>query len=259
MRTTSDRFAWFASCIFVTSACTFGTSGEDGRATFSYHSPSCLLGCDVTQAMMVGTNESLFATASTIPPVSVVSSAPHVVSPGVVTRTCCENSQDGSSCTTSGPGDSCQASETPSLTIDVSALAAGTSTLTLVQSDGTTFDGVTLTVAAPASLAVTCATNTGSGPIPSVLAPFTSCTLGWTATAANGNPLIASAGVTFTSSDPNVVAFETPFQTGQETTVAASQGLLASSSLFAVGPGNAVVTAAAGPIVTSSTVQVPSQ
>jgi hypothetical protein len=233
------------AAVALTSACSFSTStsGEDNHASFSYD--ACLFGCATTQAMMVGTEESIGVSGS-IPPVAVLSSDPSVVAIGQESRTCCR-ANDSSSCQTLAPTDACAPDMTARLSISVSALAAGTAKLRLVQSDGTTFDDVTLTVAEPVGLAVTCSSDGNNAPMPSTVTQ--SCFLGWTATDKGGNPLIATTGVTFTTSNANVVAFSGPSSLlGQPQivdTITPTQALFQSSSLMPTGPGDAIITVAA--------------
>lgn len=111
--------------LFFLTICSCSTSGDENHATFSYD--SCLLGCATTRAMMVGTEELIDVSASSIPPVTASSSVGGIIFASVKTTTA------------------------TTLSINVRALAAGTAKLMLVEADGTTFDDVTLTVAEPAS------------------------------------------------------------------------------------------------------------
>ena len=224
--------------------CSTQTSGQDNRATFSYN--ACLVGCPTTKAMMVGTQEAIGVSPSdnthsvAIPPVSVVSSAPNVISVGAVSRTCCAGGGSGA-CTTQPADVACtDPNASASLTLTVNALAAGSATISLQTDDGSTFDDVVLEASEPVGLAVTCDNNKPSG----TMAKGQSCTLGWSATDASGNALQSTTGVTFASSDANVVAFQSLL--GQPTASAqASQAILAGTSLVAEGSGDAVVTASA--------------
>jgi hypothetical protein len=226
--------------------CSTETSGADGKDEFSYQ--SCLLGCGMDKHMMVGTTEAISVSASNIPSVSIASSNGGIFEIGVTSRTCCE--QGGAqTCRTAGPSDTCEPNENASLSVTVSALAAGDADLQLVEG-GTVYDSVTLHVSEPVGLKVTCAENSNNNPVPSTMADGEQCVLGWSATDSGGNDLLATTGVTFTSSDVDVVAFlASPPLLGPPSTPVAtlqpSQALFQQATLSAQAQGNAVVTATA--------------
>ncbi len=91
--------------------------------------------------------------------------------------------------------------------------------------------------------------NNEDGPVPSTLTQ--PCFLGWSATDQNGNALMATTGVTFTSSNASVVAFMGPsdlvglHHAPLVGTITPSQVFLQRSSLMPVGAGDAVVTVSA--------------
>ncbi len=222
------------------------SSGEQHQVTFSYG--GCFFGCAVDQPMMLGTSERIDVKGSSIPAVGVRSSTPSILAVGDTSRTCCAPS---GTCRTLATSDACTADETPSLSVTVNALGEGSASLDLVGADDATFDAVTLTVARPAALAVTCNTK----PPPIQLASGSSCAVAWTATGADGKPLMASAGVTLKSSDAKVFELQA-FAGPLETEVASQQGFLAQTTLVPTGPGDATLTATAGAVSTTATVHV---
>ena len=222
------------------------SSGEQHQVTFSYG--ECFFGCAVDQPMMVGTSERIDVKGASIPAVSVHSSSTSVVAVADTSRTCCA---PNGSCRTLAASDACATDETPSLSLTVNALGEGAAELDLVGADGATFDSVTLTVARPAALALTCDTK----PPPILLASGGSCAVGWTATGADGKPLMASAGVTLKSSDAKV--FELQALAGPLLTeVESQQGFLAQTQVVATGSGDATLTATAGAVAATTTVHV---
>jgi hypothetical protein len=156
----------------------------------------------------------------------------------------------------------------------VNAVAAGSATLMLVAGDGTTFDAMNLTVAEPTTFTALCAPYGSTGashatfsetgpyaPLPTSMKPGAACVLGWTATDANGDDLMASTGVTFTSSDPTVLAFEdaTSFVSEQPATLGtlnAAKGNLNIDLMVATGSGQSTLVATARAITRTTSVAV---
>ena len=215
-------------------ACGSTTSGVEGDTQFFYD--VCLFPCGVSQPMMTGTEENITITGD-IPSVTV-DTTNHAVAfvAGAVTRMCCS----GSNCTGGNlfAQGTCPTGESTQLSLKVQARSAGTTMLTLT-SGGATFDSVQLTVSDAATLVVTCTEK----PVPASMTVTQDCALGWTARDSHNTQLMASSGVTFTSTDASVVAFQPPFSPVVGT-VNASQDLF-SWDLLAVGPGSATMTASA--------------
>ena len=239
------------------------TVGLEGNASFSFlgRAPSA----PTTKPMMVGTQETIAITGvmSTLPAVSAVSSAPTVVS--IAQVGCCNGVCDPSST------DACPA--TTAVDVLVNALAAGSATLMVLRGDGTTFDEVNLSVAEPTSLDVLCApfgetnsdpptfSTTGSPePIPASMTMGSACALTWTASDTTGDDLMASTGVTFTSSDAAVVAFEPidlfSVQPATLGMLEATQALGNVDLLVATGSGQSTIVATARAATQSASVQV---
>jgi hypothetical protein len=201
--------------------------------------------------MMAGTEETIEVSASSIPAVTVSSSAQNVVTVGSVIRTCCTQGSNGT-CRTLGATDACDASESPTLTVTVDAHASGTSNLSLVATDGSTFDFVPLAVAEAAAVDLACDEKPG----PLTLALNGSCALGWTATDASGNKLMATQGVTLLTSALIVVGFETFLSLTPVVSLQASQAFFATPTLVATGVGDATVFVIASGVSTQVGVHV---
>jgi len=223
----------------VLTACSFqlgsSTQGETGHARFDYG--SCLFGCKVDQAMMVGTSEviSVSSSSSSIPAVTVRSTDESVFTVGEATRECCTPN----ACRALTANIACNSGETATLSIPVVAVGAGSADLVLDQDAQTTFDSVTLSVAQPTSLAMTCGSSTTTDV---AIVRGTSCALGWKARDASGNVLMATTGVTMSISDATVADFSSGLLSTHESSITATQGLLG-SSLNARSVGGAVITA----------------
>lgn len=227
----------------VLTACSFqlgsSTPGTGGHAQFEY--ASCFFGCKVDQAMMVGTSETISvssSSSSSIPAVRPQSSDESVFSVGEATRECCT----ANACHTLTANTACASNETATLSIPIVANGAGSADLVLDRADDTgVFDSVTLTVAQPKSLAMSCGKSTSTDV---AIVQGTSCSLGWTARDASGNALMATTGVTMTISDPTVADFSSGLLSTHESSITATQGLLG-SSLNGLSVGGAVITATA--------------
>ncbi len=234
----------------VLAACTFhlgnSTAGADGHAQFAYS--SCFFGCSVDEPMMLGTEEHISVTASSIPGVSISSSSPDVVSVLGATRSCCTS--DGG-CRTADVATACAAGETTTLDMTVDALGIGTGTVSLVKEDQSVFDEVTLEVAKPHDIALTC--NNADGSITLVRAK--SCGVAWSVNDERGRALMASKGVTLTTSDVSVVALE-QLLSGPVATVEATQGFFLSPTIVGVHAGSATIGATSNGVVASMPVKV---
>jgi len=221
-------------CSFHLAPLGSSTVGETGHAEFSYS--ACFFGCKVDQAMMVGTSEMIRVKATSIPKVTLRSTDEATLSIGDATRECCV--PNGGACHDVHVSDDCASGEvSTSLSVFVVANAPGSAKLVLDQ-DGDTFDAVTLDVAQPASLTVSC----GSGTSKVALAATASCSLGWTARDASGNALMASTGVTMTTSDAKIADFQATILSADASSITAMQGMLG-STLTAHAPGDATVSA----------------
>lgn len=197
---------------------------------------------------MLGTEEHISVTASSIPGVSISSSSPDVVSAVTATRSCCPS--DGA-CRTADLATACASGETTTLDLTVDALGVGTATVSLVKDDQSVFDQVTLEVAKPHEINLTCDNADGS----ITLVRSKSCGVAWSVNDDSGRPLMASKGVTLTTSDVSVVALEQLFS-GPVATVEASQGFLVSPSIVGVHVGSATIDATASGVVASMPVKV---
>ena len=224
-------------CSLILTACTLGTStnGDSGKAKFEYG--SCLFGCEVGQAMMTGTAETIRVTASSIPPVTARSTDESVLAVGDATRECCA---PNASCRTVTSNTACNEGE--SVTLDVPVVAKGTGSAELVlDQDGTPFDSVMMKVAAPASLVLSCG-NPGS----IALHVGDLCGLSWVARDSSGDALMATTGVTVTTSDVTVASLSTGLLSSNESTITATQQLFFSSAVTARASGTATISANAG-------------
>jgi hypothetical protein len=176
----------FLLCSLMLTACSFqlgtSTNGDSGHAKFEYG--SCLFGCTVDQPMMNGTTESIRVVASVIPPVTVRSTDSTVFSVGEATRECCPAQ---GACQVLDASTACANGDSVSFNVPIIATGPGSAELVLDQGDGTRFDGVSLTVAQPKSLVVSCG-NAGSV----TLVNSTSCALSWTARDASGTALMST-------------------------------------------------------------------
>jgi hypothetical protein len=240
-----------------------------GQASFAFE--GTLPSTPTTKPMMVGTQEPIAVikaphAGAGLPALSVVSSAPNIVS--VAQVICCNGG-----CDLLAPSTTNACTATLTLQITVNAVAAGSATLMLVADDGTTFDEVNLTVAEPTSLTALCApygetetnpatfSTTGSPtPVPASMKLGAACALTWTATDASGDDLMASTGVTFTSSNPSVLAFESAesFVNKQATTgtLEAAQGASNIDLMVATGTGESTVVATARAMTLTTSVEV---
>jgi hypothetical protein len=228
------RFLGLCSLMML-AACQLGSSteGSSGKVSFDY--TACFFGCNLDAAMMTGTKETIRVTGSVIPAVSVRSSDETVMSVGAATRSCCAGS---GACRTLASTTPCNDGESVTLDVPVFANNTGSAQLVLDQG-GTPFDFVTLKVAAPQKIVLSC------GRLASIALPKSEqCALSWTASDADGNALVASSGVTATTSDPNVASLSNGFVTTNESKIAASQGFLG-SFVTANAVGQATITATA--------------
>ena len=214
------------------------TNGAHGNADFSYS--NCFLGCATTTPMMSNDEEDVSVTGSIPDGVSVESSAPSIVSVKSASRVCCPKDADAGTCRTIDLNGACESSETAQLTITVHAEATGSGDLVVKKSDGSVWDSATLSVEPARSLALACNT-----PGSVTLAKNASCTVTWKATDASGRGLMSSAGIRLTSSDPKVASFD-GFLSLDQGDIVATPELLGDVSIHAIGPGDAVVTAAGG-------------
>jgi len=227
------------ACSFHVGPLGTSTQGEHGTAQFAYD--ACLFGCKIDSAMMVGTSEIIRVTAIAIPPVEVRSSDDGAFSVSAATRHCC--TANAGACHDLPANEACAVDETTSsLSISVVANGAGNAELVLdAGQKAGVFDSIALDVAEPASLAVSCGTGVGDVS----LASTSSCSLGWTARAANGDVLMASTGVTMTTSDPKVADFRATILSANESSITALQGMLG-STLDAHSAGETTIQANAG-------------
>lgn len=235
-------------------ACSFHlggeTNGAHGNAEFSYS--NCFLGCTTTTPMMLGDEEDVTVTGSSLPAtVDVETSAPSVVSIKSVARQCCTSNADaGSGCRTIGVNDACAAGETASLIVTVHAPVAGSSELIVKKSDGSVWDSVTLSVENAASLALACNTS------PNVtLAVNGECPITWLATDASGKGLMSTGGIHLTTSDATVAAFS-GVATQNQSQIQATPQFLGNVTMKAVGAGDATVTGTGGGVTETLSVHV---
>jgi hypothetical protein len=246
---------FLAACIALaplTGGCAlhFGTSTSGSQNNVTFADTQCLFGCSVDQPMMLGTEESLTVRSSNeIPAVTIVSSDPSVLSVTDSSRSCCDaNSENCSTVETWAP---CPAGQkTTTLNVDLKTNAVGRADLVLHRADATLYDSVSIEVARAVTLDLSCANH----PAPTSLSLGQSCAIGWTAKDSQGRELLASSGVDLESSDGHVVGFEELFGAPTNSTQG-TQGLLG-TSLVAVGPGDATISASAGGAAASMTVHV---
>jgi len=234
-------------CSLSTMACTVisnpvGTPGELGNATFEY--TLCVLDCGLDHAMMHGTEESIGATAKTMPAVTVTSTAPGVVTVinATPTRTCCSSSAMGSSCRSIQATESCNANETTGIAIDAIAAAPGSAEIVLTAGDGTVFDRIAVGVADPASLEFS---TYSSG-----LSIGTSYGAAWTARDESGAKLMSTSGVHLVTSDASVVDFKRTLLSSNSSSVDA-EDVLFGTTYEPHAHGNATITATAQGVTTS--------
>ena len=220
-------------------ACTLGevTHGEKGNATFAYG--VCLSNCGLDMAMMHGTEELIEVKASTIPDVTVTSTAPDVVGVKSASRECCSSSVLGTSCRTLGSGESCTSTERIHMAINVVANASGAAEIVLTQSDGTVFDQVSMTVAEPATIELEGLKNDKL-----TLTRGTNLVAGWKARDAAGNELMATSGVQLSTSDASIVDFQSTWLSPRASTVDATSIVLG-TTIDPEGAGDAIITAKA--------------
>ncbi len=228
---------------FAVGACSFHLGGETngarGNAQFSYS--ECLLGCNTTTTMMLDDEEDVSVSGSIPDAVSVESSAPAIVSIAKASRECCTKDSDaGSTCRPIDLNGACASGETASLTVTVDAHAAGSAGLVVKMGDGSVWDSVTLSVEPAASLALACNT-----PGSVTLANGGACPVTWKAADAKGQPLMSSSGIRLTTSDPSVAVFN-GFLSLRQSEILATPLLMGGVSVFAVGTGDATVTATGG-------------
>jgi hypothetical protein len=223
-------------------ACHVGgeTNGAQHNAEFSYS--NCFLGCATTTPMMLGDEEDVSVSGSSLPAnVTLETSAVSVVSLGSAVRQCCTSSADaGTTCHDVGLNDACSAGDTQTLRITVDAVAVGSSDLVIKKPDGSVWDSVTLSVEKAASLDLACKTS------PDVtLAVNGSCPITWVAKDAGGRGLMSTSGIHLTSSDKAVVEFN-GFLSPAQGDIQATPQLFGDVTMVAIGAGDATVTGTGG-------------
>jgi hypothetical protein len=246
LRSPGLAFVLLSALSLASAACTVsspGTGGTDtGKLDFAYESGTCLFGCSVGgHAMMLGTSESLSAqTSEALSGVTVTVDDPSVVqvAAGSV-ELYCNSSSNGSSSATLMTG--CPSGTSSTVDFGIVARGAGTTKLHVLQA-GTEVDGIDLVVEAPATITPTCSV-TGSA---SALRVGSQCTIGWTATDAQGNALQASSGVSLVVANPAVADLTGFFSPGTGSEPDASDGIFSSTALKALSPGSTTLTASAG-------------
>jgi hypothetical protein len=191
--------ATLAGCHFSLGS---STNGQEGHATFAYVSgDGCFFGCDTSPPLMAGTGETVAVDGPSLPArLTFTSDDPTVLA---VTQTTtipvCSCSQ-GVSCGPTDPGASC----IDSFTVTIQAVAPGDTRLVARAADGSLFDALPLHVAAPASLAFHCSTDS-TDPTVTELSLAEDCSFHVDAFDADGGLMQASAGFSITSADPAVV------------------------------------------------------
>ncbi|HTR53955.1 MAG TPA: hypothetical protein VMJ10_24840 [Kofleriaceae bacterium] len=239
----------FGLAIGGTTACTSDadqTDGELGHAGFSYIGEGCqVIGCPTSRAIMLGSTEliSVVAKSGSVPVVTAQVSDASILSATVSGRECCTSTKDGGTCRYGDPMLECASDEVASETVSVSAIAAGTAQLQLIVADGSTFDSLELSVAAPDQLTVSCREE--NQPDVTSMAAGTSCMMRWNAVDGRGKQLQASTGVTVSVEPLSVAGLEPSLAAPLVAMTAGDQGSLLGTSLDAVASGTATVTATA--------------
>ncbi len=226
------------------------TTGIDHKLDFSYISGTCLFGCDLTEPLMVGTQETLEIKGA-LPAVTVVSSDPSVVSTSNASLSCCSTDSKGTTCSSAPPQSGCPSGANPSLTVDVAALQAGSARIQVLDSGGREVDAVIIGVEQPASLTLQCGTGDGGA---ASIAVSGACGTYWTARDAQGAELRAARGVTLTTSDPKIVGLRAGFGP-LVASVPGDQGLFGTEAV-GVSVGDAVITGTVANLSATTTVHV---
>lgn len=209
-----------------------------------FHYASCPTCPVVTTPMMTADEEDVIVTGSIPDEVTVESAGPQIVSVWRASRSCCATNDAGSpACRPIAPSEACAQNErTAKLTITVHAspVTEGWSELLIRRMDGSVWGAVRLTVELAASLGFGCDELN-----PVTIKSSGSCPVTWSATDANGAPLVSTVGVHLTSSDTTVVTF------GVFMSMDANiGGTMAATGVTIEGrqPGDATVTATGGGI-----------
>ena len=146
-----------------------GTRGENGEVRFSYSDwQECFLfGCSVDQPMLHGTREVVGI--SSIDPrtgLTIASSAPDILQVSYeVSRSCCSEDAEGTSCGSLAPGQTCDAEVQESYLAHVSALAPGEADLEVRDAGGELVDWIGLRVEAAARLELGCGLDGNEPPL----------------------------------------------------------------------------------------------
>jgi len=226
------------------------TTGIDHALEFSYISGTCFFGCDLSEPLMVGTQERL-EIKGTLPAVSVVSSDPSILSTGNPSLSCCSTDGSGTTCSTASPQGSCPSGASASLLVDVTALQTGSARIQVLDGGGKEVDAVVVGVEQPASLTLRCGTGNGGDASVAVNA---SCTPYWTVRDSQGAELRAARGVSLSTSDVNVVALRTGFGPSQAS-VPGDQSMFGSEAV-GVSVGQAVITGTVANLSATTTIHV---
>jgi hypothetical protein len=216
------------------------TEGTERLARFAY-GDSCVFGCALDHAMMIGTSETIAVRPDLgggIPGLTAMTDDPSVAFIVRTGRTCVTSSPTE---TRYDPGDlrtPCTPSQDTGL-VTVVAGFRGKTTLRLLRLDGALFDSVSLEVAAPARVAIAC-NGSSSGSSHSVssisMSVGETCWVTPTAFDANDAPLQATRGIQVASTNPS--AFKFWYDDG------VFRGL--AQQLFAVGAGDGLLAASVG-------------
>jgi hypothetical protein len=277
-------FCLLPPVVIACSSSTVYTSGPNGKLDFDFSTQAldCQDGCPIDRAIMQGSSEviSVQATKRTcgkeycggsIPPVTVTSSRSDVVAIAKATRSCFQpDTTDGQQ--TIDLGGTCPDGDFTDLSLALDALAPGSSTLTFTGTDGTVYDTITLNVAAPNELDLLCdplhvdptTKSSGlqpseTGPLPTTMQLGSACSFAWRARDAAGNSLIASNGVSVSSSSA-IIGFESvgelSLQVAPQPAVAADQTSAGDTMIVASGTGDATITAQTGSVTVSASIHV---
>ena len=227
-------------CLAFGSAFVIACSKPDD-AQFRY--ASCPM-CPISTPMILGDEEDVVVTGSIPDELSVTSTASSIVSVRGASRNCCATGDGGApACHMVGVNEACAPKqETASLTIDLRAVSAGWCELLIRKPDGSLWGGVRVSVEPAASLAFAC----GQANPVTLASSGGSCAVTWSATDANGAPLMSTEGVILVSSDPKVAGFGGTFFLGTDTgTTVASPGV----TIEGRQPGDATVSAFGGGVI----------
>jgi hypothetical protein len=187
------------------------TTGEAGRASFSYASDLCIFGCDLSTAMMTGSTEIISVVVTndaTLPRGLTVSVDDASVLTATLTDTlqCCTSAASGGGCSAIQPDGPCAGTVQPSYSLSVVAVGPGAATLALHAADASVFDSVVVHVASPAALAFSCTSDGAETAQTSsvTLGVGQECDFTVTATDATNTLLRATSGFQITTTNPSV-------------------------------------------------------